>query len=152
MVLKVPERILKLLYEPPTYFWLQIYCPLTVRPHTEDITWNKGKEEKENRGHSKHELWTQLSQKEKTCVKACEVIAINRDLKSKYEAYIIWIILHILFSTYYSNKTNIKVTVTIFHSYLAYLLLIPHGTSSKDSHFCHCLLLKTLHGISFWTQ
>ena len=49
----------------------------------------KGTEEKENRGHSKHELWTQLSQKEKTCVKACEVIAINRDLKSKYEGNII---------------------------------------------------------------
>ena len=43
----------------------------------------EGKKEKKNRGHTKHELWTQLSQKEKTCVKACEVIAINRDLKSK---------------------------------------------------------------------
>ena len=38
--------------------------------------------------------------KGKTCVKACEVIAINRDLKSKYEAYIIWIILHNLFQKY----------------------------------------------------
>ena len=80
---------MKLLYEPPTYFWLQIYCPLTAQPHTEDNMKYKGTEEKENRGHSKHELWTQLSQKEKTCVKACEVIAINRDLKSKYEGNII---------------------------------------------------------------
>ena len=39
--------------------------------------------------------------KGKTCVKACEVIAINRDLKSKYEGNIIWIILHIIFKEKY---------------------------------------------------
>ena len=59
--------------------------------------------------------------KGKTCVKACEVIAINRDLKSKYEAYIIWIILHNLFQRILceSYMKFADIIVIIFISYAA---------------------------------
>ena len=33
-----------------------------------------------------------------------------------------------------------------------YLLFISHGSSPQDSHFCHGFFLKSLHGISLWSQ